>query len=321
MPSTRRQVIGGISAVVTATVVPVGTTLADDDDETAGLRVAHASPDAPAVDVYVDGAKAVFSLEFRSVTDYLEVPTGEREVKVNVAGTEDTVFGPVDLDLAAEDYTAVARGEVFSDDSEFTVSLFEDTNGANLDDDEARVRVIHASPDAPAVDVTVNDGALTVFDGVTFGESSGYAVVPEGEYDIEVRPDTDDDDGPVVFEVEGVELAGGSTYTVFAVGYLTPDDEEADEPFALVLEEDASAPPRGDDSDDDDGGDDDDEDDDDGEDDDDEDDDDEEEDESDEDDDDGEDDDDEDDDDEDDNRGRGRRDDGGDGQGRGRRDD
>ncbi|NIS32308.1 MAG: DUF4397 domain-containing protein, partial [Actinobacteria bacterium] len=92
----------------------------------------------------------------------------------------------------------------------------------------------HASPDAPAVDVTVDDGSLTVFDGVAFGESSGYAVVDAGEYDVEIRPDTAGDDGPVVYEAEGVELEGQSTYTVFALGYLSPDDEGEDAPaFAL----------------------------------------------------------------------------------------
>lgn len=217
----------------------------DDSDGEAGLRVAHGSPDAPAVDVLVDGGVAVSGLEFRSVTDYLELDAGEYEIAVNVAGTDTTVFGPVTVELEDEDYTAVALGEVSSEDSEFTVSLFEDTNGANIGDDEARVRAIHASPDAPAVDVTVNDGALTLFDGFAFGESSGYAVVPAATYDVEVRPDTENNDGPVVSEAE-VTLEGGSTYTVFAFGYLTPDDEPADEAFALEPVLDKSAPPRGD---------------------------------------------------------------------------
>ncbi len=214
---------------------------AEGGDE-AGLRVAHASPDAPAVDVLVDGAVAVPGLAFGMVTDYLEVPAGEYEVAVNVADTDTTVFGPVTLELGAEDYTAVANGEVTSDDTEFTVSVFEDTNGANIGDDEVRLRAVHASPDAPTVDVTVDDGALTVFDDVSFGESSGYTVVPAGTYEVEVRPG---DGSAPVFEVPGVELAGGSTYTAFAVGYLTPDDEPTDEAFTLLLIEDASAPPRG----------------------------------------------------------------------------
>lgn len=242
---SRRNVLrigGGVGLLVLGGATTVS---ADDHEDGAGLRVAHASPDAPAVDVYVNGSVAVGGLEFRSVTDYLELAEGEYEIKVNVAGTETTVFGPTTVELEGEDYTAVALGEVSSDDTEFTVSIFEDTNGANIGDDEARVRAIHASPDAPAVDVTVNDGALTLFDGFSFGESSGYVVVGAGTYEVEVRPDTEDNDGPVVSEAD-VTLEGGSTYTVFALGYLSPDDEPTDEAFELEPILDKSAPPRGD---------------------------------------------------------------------------
>lgn len=104
-----------------------------------------------------------------------------------------------------------------------------------------RVRAVHASPDAPAVDVTVDDGALTLFEDVEFGESSDYAVVPADAYEVEVRPAGG---GNPVFEAD-VHLEGRSTYTVFAVEYLTFDDEPTDEAFCLVPTEDATAPPRG----------------------------------------------------------------------------
>ena len=67
-----------------------------------------------------------------------------------------------------------------------------------------------------------------------------------GEYDIEIRPAGGDSE---VFGVDDVSFAAGSTYTAFAVGYLTPDDEGVDEAFGLELNEDRSAPPRGDDGD------------------------------------------------------------------------
>ena len=245
MFANRRDVLKGIGVLTVATVPTTGPVLADEDEETAGLRVAHASPDAPNVDVYVDGAKAVSDLAFETVTEYLEVPTGEREVAVTVVGEPDqTVFGPAELELEAEDYTAVARGEVSSDDTAFGVDIYEDTNGANIDDDETRIRAIHASPDAPAVNVTVNDGALTVFEDLEYSSSSGYTVVPAGDYEFEIRAASG---GDPVFEVTA-PISGGSTYTVFAVGYLSPDDEPGDEPpaFTLLLVEDASAPPRGD---------------------------------------------------------------------------
>ncbi|MFW6382964.1 MAG: DUF4397 domain-containing protein [Haloferacaceae archaeon] len=239
MTTTRRTVLKGIGAGTALLVAPVGASSAEEDE--AGLRVAHASPDAPAVDVLVDGTAEVEGLEFRSVTDYLELEAGEYDLAVNVAGTDTTVFSAEAVDLAAEDYTAVALGEVESDDTDFTVGLFEDTNGANLDD-EFRLRAIHASPDAPAVDVTVDDDDLTLFEDVAFGESSGYTTAPADEYEVEIRPAGG---GDPVFEAD-VSFEAGSTYTAFAVGYLTPDDEDADEAFGLVPSEDRSAPPRGD---------------------------------------------------------------------------
>jgi len=240
---TRRTVLRGLGAGTALLVGGVGAVTAEGK---AGLRVAHASPNAPAVDVLVDGDVAVGGLAFGSVTDYLELDAGEYEVAVEPAGGGDPVFGPTTLELDDEDYTAVARGELGEDtDTAFTVDLLVDTNGANIGDDEARVRVYHAAPDAPTVDVTVDDGGL-LFDGVERFTSSGYTVVDATTYDVEVRPDTEDDDGPVVFEASGVALTGRSTYTVFAIGYLSPDDDPNDEAFRLLPTLDAGAPPRGD---------------------------------------------------------------------------
>ncbi|MBB6646811.1 hypothetical protein [Halobellus ruber] len=55
-----------------------------------------------------------------------------------------------------------------------------------------------------------------------------------------------------MLRLDGVTFEAGSTYTAFAVGYLTPGDAPG---FDLLLREDKSAPPRGDDEEDDDDGD------------------------------------------------------------------
>ena len=41
------------------------------------VRVVHASPDAPAVDVYVDGNKALSNVPFFTASNYLPLPAGE----------------------------------------------------------------------------------------------------------------------------------------------------------------------------------------------------------------------------------------------------
>ena len=203
---------------------------------TASVRVAHLSPNAPNVDVYVDGSVVLEDVPFATVSDYLDVPAGEREVEITAAGDPDTsVFsGPVAVEADA-DYTVAAAGELGDDaDQPFEPLVLTDDNSAP-GGDTARVRVAHASPDAPAVDVTAEAGT-TLFDGVPYG-GSGYTEVPAGDYTLQVRGDTESNDGDVVADTD-VSVAGGQVYTVFAAGYLSPDDEPADVPFQFVLAQD-----------------------------------------------------------------------------------
>ena len=196
------------------------------------------SPNAPNVDVLVDGSAALEDVPFGAVSEYLEVPAGEREVEITAAGDpEASVFsGAVPVEADAE-YTVAAIGEVGEDaDQAFEPLVLEDDN-SDPGSDTARVRLVHASPDAPAVDVTVGESGDALFDGAEFGDAS-YAEVPAGEYTLDVRGDSESNDGDVAASFD-VDLAGGGIYTAFAAGYLTPDDEPADTPFDLIVSTDA----------------------------------------------------------------------------------
>ena len=46
------------------------------------VRVLHGSPDAPAVDIYVNGGKVWEALPFREYTEYLVVPAGVYTVDI-----------------------------------------------------------------------------------------------------------------------------------------------------------------------------------------------------------------------------------------------
>jgi hypothetical protein len=218
----------------TATETATETETEMSDGETGNVRVAHVSPDAPNVDVYVDGDRVLGDVPFRAVSDYLEVPTGARTVQITAAGDPDTVAFEGDIEVAAGDFTIAAVGELTSEDSQFQPLVLADDN-SDVADDTARVRLVHASPDAPAVDITAEAGT-TLFDGVAYGES-GYTEVPGGDYTVQIRGDTEGNDGDVVADFD-VSLEGGQVYTAFAAGYLTPDDEPADTPFDLVLAQD-----------------------------------------------------------------------------------
>jgi len=203
------------------------------------LRVAHMSPNAPNVDVYLNGDAVLENIPFGAVSDYLTVPAAEHEVEITAAGDPDTsVFsGPVTV-AADTDYTVAAIGELGDDaDQPFEPLVLEDDN-SGVGDDQSRLRVVHASPDAPAVDVTAAGGDAVLFDGVPYS-GSGYVEVASDDYTVEIRGDTDTNDGDVVADFD-VSLNGGTVYTAFAAGYLTPGDEPADVPFDLVVAQDSS---------------------------------------------------------------------------------
>jgi hypothetical protein len=130
-------------------------------------------------------------------------------------------------------YTVTAAGETGEEaDEAFAPLVLEDDNTAP-GADTARLRVVHVSPDAPAVDVAAESTGDALFDGVAYAES-GSVEVPANDYTVQVRGDTESNDGDVVADFD-VGLEGEQVYTAFAAGYLSPDDEPADTPFDLIV--------------------------------------------------------------------------------------
>lgn len=191
--------------------------------DVAEVRVFHASPDAPSVDVLVDGTPVFTDLAFTEGTMSAPLFEGQYNIKVNVAGSSATVID-VDLDLeAGTDYSVLAVNDVAN------IAPFVLVDDNTIDEENARVRFFHASPDAPPVDIFVTDGP-ELFDNIPYLGTGDYIPVGPGTYDLEVRvADTD----TVVLEVPGVELNAGSVYTVIAEGFAFGDDPSLQAVLAL----------------------------------------------------------------------------------------
>jgi hypothetical protein len=210
------------------------------DDPTGNARVAHMSPDAPNVDVYVDGGDPVLSdVPFGTVSDYAGFPAGERQVEITAAGDPSTsVFsGPLGI-VANKDFTLAAAGEISDGaDQPFEPIVLEDDN-STVGGDSARLRAVHVSPDAPTVDITAAGGDTVLFDGVPYG-GSGYTTLEANDYTVEIRGDTETNDGDVIADFD-VSLNGGTVYTAFAAGYLDPSNSPGDESFDLIVAQDST---------------------------------------------------------------------------------
>jgi hypothetical protein len=223
------------------------------------LRVAHLSPDAPAVDVLVNGAPFATDVAFGNVTEYTPVEPGEYNVTITAANNSSQVVFEENVSVGEINTTAAAVGEISENGTEeFDVLFFQDdavpgVEPGNVGEptepgNNASVRLAHASPDAGPVDVTVNvsgsdavdddvEEPLVLFDNVSYGEATEYVEIGGGNYSLEIRTATESNTGEIVETVD-VNLENGSTYSTFAAGYVVPEDAPADTPFEVILAND-----------------------------------------------------------------------------------
>ena len=188
--------------------------LADDPTpsaDTAQVRVAHLSYDAPAVDIAPDGGDALIeSLEYPNDTGYLDLPGGAYDLEIRPAGSTDVAFDIPEITISdGVSYSVFAVGSL--GDGSFNVVPAVDAGVAG-------VRVGHFSADAPNVDVYVNGGV--VLEDVAFGALSEYLYVPAGSYQIQVVPTGASlDEGPMVIDAE-LSFDEGTLTTVAATNDL-----------------------------------------------------------------------------------------------------
>ncbi len=206
------------------------------------VRVAHLSPNAPAVDFCVKEGTGSFAgpvlkgigvtggLPYTGVTRYLTLPAGQYTVRLVAPTAMDctaSLAGLPDYALPAlvdgTYATAAAIGLVGGTPS-FTVKPFVDE--VTVATGKGAVRFVHASPGTPAVDVGVGSGATftAVFTNVAYPDigagtgidANGYfATNPLTNVTLSARVHGTTTDALVI---PGVNLAAGTTATVFAIG-------------------------------------------------------------------------------------------------------
>ena len=213
----------------------------------ASFYVVHTSPDAPAVDVVTKtGDPLIRGLAYRAVSSRLEVPGGVYPIEVRPAGQPTAVLSANVKLLPVLSWSVFAHGQVgggVTPDRKLALSALplaaKDAGGAT------RLRVVHAAPDAPAVDVLA--GGKAVLTNLAFPRATGYLDFATGlpVTTLKVRASGQPKDlFDIVIESGVADATRGQNVTVFATGLVgsTPPSfqavaivETAAQPTAVAL--------------------------------------------------------------------------------------
>ncbi len=231
------QRITVIAANEVANIAPI--VLVDDQPAVAAdevrLRVVHAASVAAAVEVWVSEPgldlenpgggtliSAIFDFGQTLTGQPLVVPAGYYQIRVTAPGDPanpvydtGTISLPGGADLAVAAVVNTGPGDA-------PIKLLASTGGALLEFNDlatpAWVRVVHGSPDAPAVDVLVND-TIRAVQGAPYEAVTGYIPLAPDTYNFKVVPEMGAP-ADAVMDAD-VPLPQGSETTVIAVGTLT----------------------------------------------------------------------------------------------------
>ncbi|MDF4623795.1 DUF4397 domain-containing protein, partial [Vibrio parahaemolyticus] len=173
------------------------------------------------------------NLAYKASTDVLNIPAGEYQVRLAVGDSVAFDSGKVSL-AANSNLTIAAIGTGDSNSTSPVKLLVLDGSGSSIIEDmgsQAEVRVGHLVDGAPVVDVNVNGAAFAPLADLAFKEIRGYLDLAAGDYDIDVYVDGTTTN-PII-DVDGLMVAGGMDYSVYAVGVVSP----AIDIEALVVED------------------------------------------------------------------------------------
>lgn len=202
---------------------------ADNGTEITELVVSfgHAAGGVDAVDVYFEApdtdittATPIATMAFGELATPTTIEAGIYQLTLTPAGDPNTVlYASEELDVLAANtalFTVMENGGIST--QAVSVQLYVDSLGSTVSDitTPGELSVVHAAPDAGAVDVfDSTDFDTPLVSDLAFGQLSGDLVVADGEIDVAVTPAGDV--GTILAE-QTVEVPAAAYRRVFVVG-------------------------------------------------------------------------------------------------------
>jgi hypothetical protein len=192
------------------------------------VRVLHASPNTEAVDVYANGDRLVRNFPYKEFSEYLPLAPGNYNVRVYPAGKRNNPL--IDTSIRIMPSTIITLAVVGLMPSLSLLPVFEPM--VPKVPGRACMRVIHLSPDTPALDLARLDGRV-IFSNIEYKEISDYVCVSSGRFGLELNLTGTNQ---VVLTDPYIRLLPNRHYSIFIVGTY-----KGKEPLQILIALDGSS--------------------------------------------------------------------------------
>ncbi len=166
----------------------LGVTSGAAQQPVAQLRVANFSPDAPVLEVWLNGVRSdIQTLKPNEISGWVQIVAGRHQIAFVPQGgaLADALVGPFNLDLDAGTWSTVPVLGLNGAGSIYAIWINEDYPSP-IPDGVTRLTVFNGIPGGPALDLLNSDGALLA-QGVRFGRAANVDL-PAGTYSLRLVP-------------------------------------------------------------------------------------------------------------------------------------
>ena len=174
------------------------------------VRILHAVPNAPNVDVYLNGYLITNNLAFGKISKYTELSPGEYEFQLFQSGTYGKPLLTQNVQLIANANYTVSI--VTLANALFLFRLKDDNVPATKS--QALLRFINLSSNAPLLSLALPNG-VTLFNEAEYLETTGYYQLSAGIYNFEILLGSSE---VATKYINNITLDGGRFYTIYIIG-------------------------------------------------------------------------------------------------------
>jgi len=181
------------------------------------VRLMHAIPTAPNIDVYANGNLIYSNLGFGRITDYLDIPAGKYDIELYEAGKKESPLLKTKFEVTVNCLNTIA---VTDDKNQIVLFVLDDTHTIS-NPLLSSVRFVNLSPDSEPLSLKLHEDTV-LFEQVGYLQENNYYPISPDIYNFIVYTAN----GTFEKYINNIKLRKAQFVTIYIIGLFNGTPKE-----------------------------------------------------------------------------------------------